>query len=312
VIVDESEILFLKINRKEIKVETDGSFSIMISLVTGKNEIEIVCEDVFNNKQTIVHHVMCEPPLDEFERRKNMALLFAINDYNDTISGWSDLSNPISDAEKLAEELFQCGFDTLIVRNPTKEVFYQQMYLYAEIYSWELPNKYSQFLLFYSGHGEYDEVFKRGYLTFTDSRENDYTKESYVSYADISEMLDRLNCGHILFISDACFSGSFFKNIAMKGSNDNKIELDLKEIKKIMEHKSRLFIGSAGREVSPDNSNLMKSILESLRNMDNRLLSYYQLIANIQNVKPLPSHGGFGENEPGSSFIFLKNNSKMK
>lgn len=314
VLADQSEIRFLKVNTKEVSVENDGSFSLTLSLNAGTNEIVITCEDVLNNAQTQTHTVVYEQPVAEFERRQNMALLFAINDYDEE-SGWKDLSNPISDAEKLATELVRYGFDTLIIRNPSKEDYYRYIYRYVETYVGEPLNKYNQFLLFYSGHGQYDPKLQRGFLAFRNSKEKkeeDYYKASYVSYAEVIETLDRLNCYHVLFISDACYSGSFFKNIAMKGGDSESNELSKNEIKQKMEYKSRLFIGSAGLEESPDNSDLMRNLLESFRSNRNGVLTYTQLVSDIEHVKPLPTCGGFGENEPGFSFMFVKKDSFEK
>jgi len=302
-ITDASTIKFLIINDDTVSI-TSGIFNAPVSLVEGVNTITLSSADEFGNLASVSHTLICEPSIDDFENRKNIALLFAINDYDDD-SGWPDLKNPISDAERFAKELVQYGFDTVIVRNPSKAELQQNMRRYVEIFAREKLNNYDQFLLFYSGHGEYDEIEKIGYLACRDSKQSDYFKNSYINYETISAQLDRMNCNHVLFISDACYSGSFFKNIATRG-NEDEYNISTEELKRRLEHKSRLFLGSAELEQSPDDSETIKKMFELFRTNNTGIITYNQIITYMENAKQPKSFGGFGDNEPGASFIFYK------
>jgi hypothetical protein len=299
-VMDLSAIQSLSINGSPVVLDKDGYFKFIITLSEGLNKIEYIAKDSFDNTTTMNRDVTYVPIKDEFLLRKNYAFLFAVNDYNEN-TGWADLKNPISDAESISNELVNCGFDTLIIRNPTKRVVQGLLRKYAE----KKYGKYDQLLIFYSGHGEFDDMFSRGFLALSDSKQSDIYKDSYFSYADISETLDNISCDHILFISDACFSGTFFKSIASKGK-DNKNVFDQRLIKEKLEYKTRLFIGSAGKEESPDVSIFAKALLSALLSLDskNKVLTYSEIIPYLETLKPQPTNGQFGSNELRGTFIF--------
>ena len=61
---------------------------------------------------------------------------------------------------------------------------------------------------------------------------------SYVSHSRIRDDIDRMNCKHIFLVMDTCYSGTFDRLIAMRGSAEdlsNK-ELTPGDIKRILEY----------------------------------------------------------------------------
>jgi len=299
-VIDMSVLKSFFINGSPIILDNKNkSFKQNTTLTEGLNTLKYIAEDAYGNTTSLYREITYKPIKDEFLVRKNYALLFAVNDYNEN-TGWADLMNPISDAESIAKKLVNYGFDTLIIRNPTKADVQKWLYWYAE----KKYGKYDQLLIFYSGHGEYDDKLSRGFLALSDSKQSDFYKNNYLSYADISETLDNNSCNHILFISDACFSGTFFKSIASKGK-DNKNVFDQTLIKEKLEYKTRLFIGSAGKEESPDVSVFANSLLHALKSLDskNKVLTYNQIIPYFETLKPQSTNGQFGSNEPGGTFI---------
>lgn len=59
-------------------------------------------------------------------------------------------------------------------------------------------------IIYYSGHGEYDEITSTGYWISSES--NDYT--NYINNQTIVNYIDSLKCKHVFLISDCCFSNS--------------------------------------------------------------------------------------------------------
>ncbi len=300
-VIDMSVVNSFALNGISLIIDSKNrAFKYNIALSEGINILRFRAEDVYGNSSTTDRTIIYQPIKDEFSVRKNYALLFAVNDYDED-TGWPDLMNPIADAEKLAKELVKYGFDTLIIRNPTQKEVLQNIYWYAQ----KQYGKYDQLLIFYSGHGEFDEVQRVGSLALSDSKQSDPFNSSYISYADISERLDNNKCRHILFISDACYSGTFFKSVACKGKK-KYFDFTPALIKEKLEYKTRLFLGSAGKEESPGESVFIAALLNVLRSTNSKkeVLTFIDILPYLQTLKPQPTNGQFGTNEPSSTFIF--------
>ena len=59
-------------------------------------------------------------------------------------------------------------------------------------------------LIFYAGHGFWDESFKQGYWLPADARQK--SKSSWISNATIRDYIYGIKTKHTLLIADACFS----------------------------------------------------------------------------------------------------------
>lgn len=111
-------------------------------------------------------------------------------------------------------------------------------------------------IIYYSGHGEYDEVSKTGYwVTYEGS---DYT--NFLSNHTIVNYINNLKCKHVFLISDACFSNS----LLLSGT--------FKKTAEYFEKQSRWALTSAYHEAkdSDESSNTLfcETILEFLELTD--------------------------------------------
>lgn len=60
-----------------------------------------------------------------------------------------------------------------------------------------------------------------GYLVAKDSRVDDQTHKTYLSYSDLGNIyLKNISCNRIFLVLDACFAGSFFDNNTVRGTPD--------------------------------------------------------------------------------------------
>lgn len=71
-------------------------------------------------------------------------------------------------------------------------------------------------IIYYSGHGEYDDLSSMGYWISTESK--DYT--DYINNQTIVNYLDKLLCKHVFLISDCCFSNSLLLTGNFKKTNE--------------------------------------------------------------------------------------------
>lgn len=78
-------------------------------------------------------------------------------------------------------------------------------------------------LIYFSGHGEYDNIFKEGYWIPVEAQAGNY--DQYIPNSEIRTFLTAINSHHTFLMSDSCFAGALFakgldKNIEKRYEND--------------------------------------------------------------------------------------------
>ena len=69
-------------------------------------------------------------------------------------------------------------------------------------------------LLYYAGHGEYDEDSGEGYWIPHDARQRSgsrKTKEDWVWNSALTKMVNASDARHVLVVADSCYGGSLFR-----------------------------------------------------------------------------------------------------
>jgi hypothetical protein len=236
---------------------------------------------------------------DVLRQRKDYALLFASNEY-DT---WEPLINPIPDAEAIASELRESyGFETEIVRDPTRERIVSKLREYSQ----RTFDEGDQLLIFFAGHGVFDNVFRQGYIVARDSRRDDETRGTYESYDNLRSIIDAMKARHILLIMDACYSGAFDRKLqdaptrgAEAYSNFTFPELFDKKIRLA----TRKYLTSGGKDYVPDgmpghHTPFAAHLLEVLRTYGGSqgYLTFANLLTAVERTNPEPYWGEWGEN----------------
>jgi uncharacterized caspase-like protein len=77
-------------------------------------------------------------------------------------------------------------------------------------------NSDDNLIVFFSGHGEYEEQHSRGYWIPFEAKE--YTQ--FISNTTILDLIDRVKCKHLILISDSCFSNSLLSTGQTKSTNE--------------------------------------------------------------------------------------------
>ena len=298
---DDDGVSNVTVNGKNVTV-SEKRFSTRVSLVEGDNSIRITATDSLGaeSMRTILIH---RP--ESYRTGKDYALLFGVEDYDN----WPNLRHPISDAKKIQGDLEDIyGFQTELITNPTKEEIFKSIRKYAEM----LYNDDDQLLIFFAGHGHFDEIFREGYLVVQDTRlpVNDDGLLSFVSHTRIREIIDRMNCKHVLLVMDTCYSGTFGREIAMRGSAEDLSEQRMTndDVKRILEYTTRWYLTSGQKEQVPDISKFVAVFLDALRKKGggDKILTIKELLNAMKHLdNPKPHASEFGSNEPGSDFLFF-------
>lgn len=277
----------------------------LVTLTTGANEIKITVENesgIVTSESRVVN--VAAPVVAS---RTDYALIIATNDYDQ----WSDLINPVFDATTISNELKEnYGYKVDLVVNPTKSELLRKLREYNSMNF--LPN--DQLFIFIAGHGKFDDLIKDGYLVCKDSKKVDETAESYIPFSYLRTAIDNNPSRHVFLVLDACFGGTFDQAIAKRGEDENMYSeiTDTEYINKKLKYKTRLYLTSGAKEYVPDgragkHSPFASKLIEALRGYGgkSKILTSQQVFWYVERVRPEPRFGTFGDNEPGSEFVFV-------
>lgn len=292
----------------------DSRFSREVHLSGGLNTLSVAVETEAGERAVAHRKVIYnkdEGLKNILAQRQDKALLFATNEYN----SWNDLNNPVYDAKTIAEELEKYyGFEVEIVLNPT----YKEVLSKIKAYTRKDFGKYDQLFIFFAGHGQFDKSFKEGYVVCKDSEKEDETKSTYIAHSNLRTYINNIPCNHIFLTMDVCFGGTFDRAIARGGGNARGGEgmyngiSNPEFIKRKLRFKTRKFITSGGKTYVPDgrpghHSPFARKFIKALRSYGghDQILTLGELKTYLERVKPEPRAGEFGQNEPGSGFVFV-------
>lgn len=293
----------INVNKKNVEFRHQEE----LTFQEGDNNLTIEFENFHGNKEKLIYNIKYVLPTDEFITRQRRAILFYVDDYS-LVNGYDDLEHTKEETEQFATELEKYGFTTRIIRNPTREEILDVLFDETMLQS---SNDYSQLIFYYSGHGDYHPRLG-GYVIPSDATNTVNPTVTCVQYSNFINALTVHAYKHVLFICDACYSGSFLqddlnKSLSLrdnvsKGKND---DLTDEGIKKRMQEKTRLFLGSVGIEKSPGKSILMENILELFRS-NQSVITFEEITAKCNKKEQPISHGAFGGITHSCTFIFKK------
>jgi hypothetical protein len=241
------------------------------------------------------------------------ALLVGVDDYDHLEA----LSNPVRDINAIAAQLAE-SYDVQIEKlvNPTRREFLTRLNELA-------GRRYadgSQLLVFFAGHGWYDEVTKRGFLALKDSEapQDDVLKDTLVHHSEVRTILERLDCPHVLLVLDACHGGTLDPNIALGRSIGKADAVRLEDREDLARAKlrprTRLYMTSGGNEYVPDgrpgsHSPFAAQYLNALRSLGGKdgILTAEEVYHGYldQGLNPRPRSGELWGNEPNSTFLLI-------
>ncbi|MEI9919171.1 MAG: caspase family protein [Bacteroidota bacterium] len=282
-----------------------------LTLLPGENVLEIVAE---NDKgvKTISYktvHVGSTGLADAAKLdRTDYALVFATDQYDN----WPDLVNPVFDARTIAEELRKTyGFKVEIIENATQNDILKKLRDYIE-------KKYKpldQLFIFFAGHGNYDATFGEGYLVPREALTKDEAKTSYLSYNRLRSVVNNIPCEHIFLTMDVCFGGTFDQTLASSRgleADEYKEKSAAEFITQKLTYKTRKFLTSGGKQYVSDgipgkHSPFARALIEALRSKGGRdgILTLSEITPYVEKLKITPRAGEFGDNAPGSDFVFV-------
>ena len=281
-----------------------------LTLMDGGNVVEVIVENAEGVKTISQRSInVGTTALTDANKldRTDYAILFTTNDYDN----WPDLINPVNDGRMVADELRKnYGFKVELMEGGSQSDILKKLREYAE-------RKYKpldQVFIFFAGHGQYDQTFGEGFVVTKESLANDEAKTTYLSHNRLRSIINNIPCDHIFLAMDVCFGGTFDAALAHRGMEDEvyKEASQAEMVTRKLTYKTRRFLTSGGKEYVPDgrpgmNSPFARKLLEAFRSRGGKdlILTLGELNTYVEALKPQPRAGEFGDNAPGSDFVFV-------
>jgi hypothetical protein len=292
----------------------DALYSVIeknIFLMDGDNVLEIVAENTEGVKTTSWRKVIVgATSLADAGKldRTDYGLVFATDKYDN----WTSLVNPIFDSRSIAEELKKTyKFKVEIVENATQAEVLKKLREYGE----KQYKPLDQLFVFFAGHGTYDQTFGEGFVVTKESMLNDEGKTSYLSHNRLRSIINNIPCEHIFLTMDVCFGGTFDAALANSRGQDDEVYREQSQaefLTRKLTYKTRKYLTSGGKAYVSDgipgkHSPFAKSFLEALTSQGGKdgILTIQEIYTFVEKLKNPPRLGEFGDNAPGSDFLFV-------
>lgn len=282
-----------------------------VNLMDGQNLILVTAENIDGGITSSSRSVTVgkDAIADAIEMdRKDYALFFATDQYDN----WPDLVNPVEDAHSIADVLKnKYGFDVEIVENANIE----EVFIKLGDYSQRKFKPQDQLMIFFAGHGYFDETFGEGFVVAKNSLENDKAKTTYISHNRLRGVINNIPAEHIFLAMDVCFGGTFDPMIAKaRALSASSVASESEFLVRKLSYRTRKYLTSGGKEYVSDgipgkHSPFTLRLLQGLNEPGtDRILTLNELKGFVERLVPEPRFGGFGDDTNASDFLFISKN----
>jgi hypothetical protein len=310
-VTDQSGITSVVINNQQASFIGDNTFQVTINLAYGDNTISIKAVDTKNNAAFEQFHIERQGEIaDNTNQNVSDEKLTGVGKYYALIIGnniYSDpaivsLNDPVSDATKLYNVLTtEYSFD---LQNVTflKNATYVQMIEAFDNLSNKITSK-DNLLVFYAGHGWWDDSKNLGYWLPCDAKKSNTA--FWIRNSTISDYMGSIKTKHTLLIADACFSGSIFKTRSAFSDAQPAIN-------KLYELPSRKAMTSGNLKEVPDKSVFLQYLVKRLSENTEKYMSSDILFSSfrqavLNNSATEPQYGTIqNAGDEGGEFIFIR------
>lgn len=230
------------------------------------------------------------------------ALFIGENEYIDR--NINSLDNPVSDCEHVIQVLtsrytFQQE-NIIFLKNATRNDISNA---FDKLLTKLSPQ--DNLLIFYAGHGVWDEQLRKGFWLPTDAQRNN--RGTWFSNSELRDYISGIKAKHVLLVADACFGGGIFKT----RDAFSKMDIAIAELNKFP---SRKAMTSGAMNTVPDKSVFVEYMVKRLEQNEEKYLPAEQLFSSFKTavinnspVSQIPQYGEIKESgDEGGDFIFIR------
>ena len=184
------------------------------------------------------------PALANLDFGNYQALVIGNDSYQ---NGLPALKTATGDAKAVAQTLKTAyGFKVTLLVNATRDQIIGALAKLRERLTWD-----DNLLIYYAGHGSYDQAADQGYWLPVDAAPDD--PSHWVSNTDITNMLRAIQARHVMVVADSCYSGTLTRdaNVGIRTSD---------YIQRMVQKKARTVMTSGGLEPVADSGDSGHSV----------------------------------------------------
>ena len=304
-IFDDYGVRNLSVNGIETPIRENGKFIIHIPLMMGENQITLEASDINGNAALKRFTINRKGDVEDYDPlvARNFLLVVGINSYKH----WPVLNNAVNDANDITSVLMRDYNFNLSNITILKDEQATQNNIYKGLRGLiEKITPKDNLIIYFSGHGYFDEVLNEGYWIPVDANAN--AQGEYLPNSSILKIIESINSQHTFLIADACFSGSLFTD-PNRGSSGY--------IDKVEKIRSRWGLASGRLEVVSDgevnsNSPFARVLLSFLKDNPKTEFAVGELIQHVK-MKVAEESGQTPIGSPlrlsgdeGGEFVFRK------
>jgi hypothetical protein len=142
-------------------------------------------------------------PLGSVDFGSYYALVIGNNAYRHI----SKLQTAVYDAQEVAQMLQQnYGFTVTLLTDVTRTQIMDEL----DGLRGRLTPR-DNLLIYYAGHGFFDEEAGRGYWLPIDAQQ--HTRANWLSAADLTDSLKAMQAKHVIVVADSCYAGTLFRDV---------------------------------------------------------------------------------------------------
>ncbi|CAK0761397.1 hypothetical protein CCP3SC1_350014 [Gammaproteobacteria bacterium] len=215
------------------------------------------------------------------------------------------LDNAVQDAEAVADSLVNnYGFSVTMILNGSRSDTLSTL----DRMRGKLTQK-DNLLIFFAGHGIYDQASDRGYWLPVDAQPD--TRANWISNTDITDSMKAIQAKHILVVADSCYSGTLTRSVMPELPSPSVVE-------RINGHRSRTVLASGGIEPVVDgggasqHSIFTSAFLDALKN-NTAVIDGSGMFGQIRdpvrlNADQMPTYADIrnANHEIGGDFLFVR------
>lgn len=252
-----------------------------------------------------------------FSMPRYRAIVIGINAYDPMqSSGWEPLTTARTDAESVAD-LLEKRYGFQVQRLFDKQA--SRGAILAALDNLVSCGDQDACLVYYAGHGFYEDALGEGYWIPADARRKDgerLAKEYWLWNSTITKILGASMAQHILVIADSCYGGSMFRGV----EGEPKRNAELEWYGRALNKPSRYLIASGDLEPVPDSagkhSAFAQELIQYLQHTDRDVFSASDLGFSVrERVSTLTGQmvrmGPLAvSSHAGGEFVFIKPGTK--
>lgn len=311
-VIHDRPVTQLFVDGQQTEVLPNGAFIKQVSVPIGQTEITIDAVDDENViGSTSVTVVRTEPGqlqqngdftelLASVEFGRYHAVVIGNNDY--PAKDIPSLRSAVNDAKAVAKILKEdYDFEVELLENAKRSDILNVL----DKKSRELGAE-DNLLLYYAGHGYYDEDVDLGYWLPSDATME--SKDAWIRNSAITDSIKSMNAKHVLLVADSCFSGTLLRNVDVKRTG--------RFYEQMANRSARLVMTSGGIEPVMDeggdgHSVFARNLIRKLRSPDPIIdgTSLYQAIREpvVMTSEQVPQYSNIRfVDSDGGDFLFVK------